>query len=321
MKFLHLLAATLLAVLVPAQGNTTSGAPDGAVEATLAPSSEVITPNTVFQLKLSVKFRQAVKMPATLLGGHRLQTFLDGAEDQELVEAVDGTVAIAAGTELTRVVDIDPGKHWPDGQLADKGVLGFEWVGIAGAQATVRVVPDQTDLDVDALDLTRTKVRLVTSRGEMVVSFRPDKAPNHVRNFIKLSKEGFYNGTRFHRIIRNFMIQGGCPNTKRGVEGIPGTGSPGYTVDAEFNDIKHVRGILSMARSNDPNSAGSQFFLMHGAAPGLDGKYSAFGQVESGLDVLDAIADTRVQPAPNRELSMPAEDVWLYAAVVEPVYK
>ncbi|MBK8974828.1 MAG: peptidylprolyl isomerase [Planctomycetes bacterium] len=172
------------------------------------------------------------------------------------------------------------------------------------------------------LDLSRTRVKLVTSKGEMVIGFRPDMAPNTVANFVKLAKDGFYNGTRFHRIIRGFMIQGGDPNTKRGATGTPGTGGPGYTIDAEFNELRHVRGVLSMARSRDPNSAGSQFFIMHGKAPALDEHYTAFGQLESGLDVLDSIADTPVRLHPGSgEASVPVEDVWVYAAVVEPVFK
>ena len=133
-----------------------------------------------------------------------------------------------------------------------------------------------------------------------MVEFWPDVAPNHVRNFLKLAQSGFYDGTAFHRVIKNFMIQGGCPNTKEGATGEPGTGDPGYRIPAEFNDVKHVRGILSMARSSDPNSAGCQFFVMHGEAPGLNGQYTAFGQLESGLETLDKIA----AQAPKRSVQI-----------------
>src|SRR5690606_19792668 len=209
---------------------------------------------------------------------------------------------------------IDSG-DWEPGQLV------VAWEGELDAKITVQIVPDQTELDVDALDLSQTKVRLLTNHGEMLVSFFPEQAPGHVKNFVKLAKDGFYNGTRFHRIIRGFMIQGGDPNTKPGAEGPIGAGGPGYRIDAEFSDIKHVRGILSMARAQDINSAGSQFFVMHGEASSLDGKYSVFGQLESGLDTLDAIAGVRVRPSPSGEPSVPVEDVHLYAAVVEPVFK
>lgn len=117
----------------------------------------------------------------------------------------------------------------------------------------------------------------------------PQIAPNTVHNFIDLVSKGYYNGLTFHRVIAGFMIQGGCPNGT-------GMGGPGYQIDGEFaqngfaNDLKHTKGVLSMARSMMPNSAGSQFFIMHAASPHLDGSYAAFGQVTEGLDVIDAIA-------------------------------
>jgi peptidyl-prolyl cis-trans isomerase B (cyclophilin B) len=156
----------------------------------------------------------------------------------------------------------------------------------------------------------------------MTVGFRPDKAPNHVKNFVKLAKEGFYDGTKFHRVVKGFMIQGGCPNTREGAKGMPGTGNPGYSVNAEFNDIRHERGVLSMARSQDPNSAGSQFFVLHGTAPHLDNQYSAFGQLVSGLDTLDKIASVPVRQQPQGgETSAPVEPVHLHQAVVLPAFK
>ena len=120
----------------------------------------------------------------------------------------------------------------------------------------------------------------------------PDKAPQSVYNFIDLCNHNFYDGLIFHRVIRGFMIQGGCP------EGT-GMGGPGHCIKGEFffngvkNDLKHKRGVLSMARSSSPNSAGSQFFIMHENAPHLDGQYAAFGKVTSGMDVVDAIATTK----------------------------
>ena len=145
----------------------------------------------------------------------------------------------------------------------------------------------------------------------MVVSFFPDKAPGHVHNFLKLSQQGFYDGTRFHRVIRNFMVQGGCPNTKQGASGVPGTGRPpGPGLRAEFNDVPHTRGILSMARSRDPNSAGSQFFVVHAEhAPHLDGQYTVFGKVEQGLEVLDEIAGVECSFSETGERSVPKEQI------------
>ena len=128
----------------------------------------------------------------------------------------------------------------------------------------------------------KAKATITTRLGTMVVEFYPDQAPLHVKNFITLAESGFYNGTSFHRVIPGFMIQGGDPEGN-------GTGGPGYTIPAEFNSTKHVPGILSMARRNDPDSAGSQFFIMVGASPQLDDKYSVFGKVIEGLEVADKI--------------------------------
>lgn len=127
--------------------------------------------------------------------------------------------------------------------------------------------------------------------GQIVAELYPETAPNTVRNFISLIQKGFYNGLIFHRVIPGFMIQGGCPEGK-------GTGGPGYHIKGEFtgngvqNTLKHTRGVLSMARSMAPDSAGSQFFIMHQDSPHLDGQYAAFGKVIEGMDVVDQIAAT-----------------------------
>jgi len=139
---------------------------------------------------------------------------------------------------------------------------------------------------------------LDTSLGKVVLMFYPDKAPNHVKNFIKLAKEGFYDGTRFHRCIPGFMVQGGDPKSKA-LSKVGEWGTGGHEVDgkevtvmAEFNDVSHVRGILSMARSAEPDSASSQFFITVKDSPFLDQQYSAFGKVVSGMDVVDKIVLT-----------------------------
>ena len=127
---------------------------------------------------------------------------------------------------------------------------------------------------------------------KMEIELYPEIAPETCANFEKLVKAGFYNGLTFHRVIKGFMIQGGCPKGN-------GMGGPGWTIKGEFaanghkNDLKHTKGVLSMARTMDPNSAGSQFFIMHEAAPHLDGQYAAFGKVVNGLDVVDEIANVR----------------------------
>jgi peptidyl-prolyl cis-trans isomerase B (cyclophilin B) len=160
---------------------------------------------------------------------------------------------------------------------------------------------------------------LKTSDGEMVVEFWPEVAPKTVANFEKLAREGFYDGTAFHRIMRGFMIQGGDPNTKDpSKEASYGTGGPGYSIPAEFNDRPHLRGVLSMARSADPNSAGSQFFICLGTVSQLDHKYTVFGQVIKGLDVLDKIGATPVGRGPSGELSKPLTRVTLESVKIVP---
>jgi peptidyl-prolyl cis-trans isomerase B (cyclophilin B) len=145
-----------------------------------------------------------------------------------------------------------------------------------------------------------------TTCGEMTIEFWPEVAPKTVENFKKLAREGFYDGTCFHRIIKGFMIQGGDPLTKDpGEQHRWGTGGPGYKIKAEFNDRSHQRGVLSMARSQDPDSAGSQFFICHGDANFLDRQYTAFGQVVKGDDVLEQIATTPVAAGGGGERSKP----------------
>src|SRR2546426_6017064 len=146
-----------------------------------------------------------------------------------------------------------------------------------------------------------------TTEGEMVVEFWPDVAPKTVENFKTLARKGFYDGTCFHRVIKDFMIQGGDALTKDPTkEAQWGTGDPGYKIKAEFNSRSHTRGVLSMARSNDPDSAGSQFFICHGAPNFLDGKYTAFGKLIKGDDVLEKIATTPTHPPdrPNKRMGV-----------------
>jgi len=140
-------------------------------------------------------------------------------------------------------------------------------------------------------------VLLETNRGNMIAEFWPDVAPKHVRNYLDLCYTGFYDGTQFHRVGPGFMIQGGDPNTKDpSKKALWGQGNGPRMVTAEFNAKKHVRGVLSMARGGDPNSASCQFFVMHGPYPSLDGKYSAFGALIDGLDTLDKIATAQGTP-------------------------
>jgi len=147
-----------------------------------------------------------------------------------------------------------------------------------------------------------------TVAGDMVVEFWTDVAPKTVENFKKLARQGFYDGTAFHRVIRGFMIQGGDPLTKdAGMEHRWGTGDPGYKIKAEFSQRRHEKGVLSMARSANPDSAGSQFFICHGDAAFLDGQYTAFGRLLKGEDVLDKIAGTACKAAGERSPSRPIQ--------------
>lgn len=160
---------------------------------------------------------------------------------------------------------------------------------------------------------------LETSAGEMVVEFWPEVAPKTVENFKKLAREGFYDGTAFHRIIKGFMIQGGDPNTKDpSNERSYGTGGPGYNIRAEFNDRPHVRGVISMARAADPHSAGSQFFICLGTASSLDRQYTAFGELIKGFDVLETIGATPVSRSAAGEASKPTSRVALESVKIVP---
>lgn len=151
------------------------------------------------------------------------------------------------------------------------------------------------------------KARIVTSMGNIEVKFHPENAPIHCFNFITRAESGFYDGTKFHRVIPNFMIQGGDPNSKDNDPSDDGGGGPLVNIPHEFNNTKHVPGILSMARVGDKNfGAGCQFFIMHGEAGFLDREYTAFGEVTNGQDVVDKIATTSINP---RIKDRPATDV------------
>lgn len=160
--------------------------------------------------------------------------------------------------------------------------------------------------------MSETQAVIETRFGEIKLRFFPDVAPNHVNNFIELAKKGFYDGTIFHRVIPGFMIQGGDPNTKGNDKSRYGMGGPGYQLKAEFNSRPHKRGTLSMARAANPDSAGSQFFICVADAPFLDGQYTVFGEVISGMDVADKIVS---QPRDRRD--NPLERIEMKVRIVE----
>ena len=158
-----------------------------------------------------------------------------------------------------------------------------------------------------------------TNEGEMVVQFWTDAAPNTIENFKKLARQGFYDGTIFHRIVKGFMIQGGDPNSKDPAkESAYGAGGPGYKIKAEFNNHSHDRGVISMARGPDPDSAGSQFFICLAPVRRLDGQYTTFGKLIKGDDVLDKIGNTPVEGNAQGEMSKPTKRVVIESVKIVP---
>ncbi|MEW6234837.1 MAG: peptidylprolyl isomerase [Candidatus Omnitrophota bacterium] len=174
---------------------------------------------------------------------------------------------------------------------------------------------DQEDINMNNPNHREVAV-LDTDAGVIVLGFFPDVAPKHVENFVQLARSGFYNGTKFHRIIPGFMIQGGDPNTKTADVSSWGMGGPGSTVPAEFNNKPHIRGTLSMARSSDPNSAGSQFFICQVPYPSLDGKYTVFGETLEGLEVVDKIVTAPIVPETKNRGDRPINPVAIKNVVI-----
>ncbi len=160
--------------------------------------------------------------------------------------------------------------------------------------------------------MSETKAVIETKFGNLEIRFFPDVAPGHVNNFISLAQKGFYDGTIFHRVIPGFMIQGGDPNSKSADKSRHGMGGPGYTVKAEFNDKPHKRGILSMARAANPDSAGSQFFICVADSFFLDRQYTVFGEVVSGMEAADKIVS---QPRDKKD--NPNERIEIKVRIVE----
>jgi peptidyl-prolyl cis-trans isomerase B (cyclophilin B) len=185
--------------------------------------------------------------------------------------------------------------------------------GIASKEA-VQATPTAVQEVVKELstDADKEVAIIKTSEGEMVLEFYSVVAPNHVENFKKLAKTGFYDGTCFHRVVAGFMIQGGDPNSKDvSKKDSWGMGGPGYTINAEFNSKPHVRGTLSMAHASDPNSAGSQFFICHDDAPFLNGKFTVFGKLIKGYQTLDKIAYRATPSAYKSAVEFTPDERWV----------
>ncbi len=291
----------------------------GLVATLQAPRTTVAALGTV-ELRLVLQIAADTEVPAALLSGADLVTTVDDKPGPAIrEEGHGGPVHLLAGTRIERTLQLPVARLVPNPPAADTAVVTVAWRDLAGVKVQVRVVPDASKIDIAKLDLTKTKVVLITSLGDMTLAFRPDKAPATVENFVKLAKSGFYDGTKIHRVSRNFMIQGGDPFTKEESRRREwGSGGPGYKINAEISDLRHTRGILSMARGTDINSAGSQFFIMHRDVPQLDGQYTSFGQLEAGADVLDRIANV---PCGGPKGETPLQDIVVESAVVLPVLK
>ena len=185
------------------------------------------------------------------------------------------------------------------------------------AFAAVSTCADAAKNNNKGKNVTTEKIMVIeTSFGSIEIKFYPNKAPKHVEAIQKLTGEGFYNGTTFHRVIPGFMIQGGDPNSKSQNRAMHGMGGPGFTIPAEFNDVPHKRGVCSMARSQNPNSAGSQFFICVASNPsvsGLDRQYTVWGECIKGMEVADAIVavkrDQNDNPLQRIEMKVSLKDV------------
>jgi peptidyl-prolyl cis-trans isomerase B (cyclophilin B) len=185
--------------------------------------------------------------------------------------------------------------------------------------AAVVFATEEKKPETTPMNLSEEVAVIKTSEGDMVVQFWTDAAPNTVENFKKLARQGFYDGTTFHRIVKGFMIQGGDPNSKDPAkEDSYGQGGPGYNIKAEFNDHSHDRGVISMARGPDPDSAGSQFFICLAPVHRLDHQYTTFGKLVKGQDVLDKIGDTPVTRNSMGEPSKPTKRVVIESIKIVP---
>lgn len=289
------------------------------VKARLDMPRSVVGAANAIDFRLTLEITADTTVPASLLSGMTLAITVNEEPGPQITEKGNGgEVALAKGTRIERTVSLPAARFVPNASASEFSTVAVQWVGLTGANCVFKIAPDASKLDIAALDHSKTKVVLVTNHGEMTVSFRPDKAPKHVESFLNLCKSGFYDGTKFHRVIRNFMIQGGDMLSKDDSQMARwGQGQPGFKLQAEFSDIRHVRGTLSAARlGGDVNSASSQFYIVHKDAPHLDNQYSAFGNLEAGTDVLDSIAN--VQTGQN---DVPVKHVVLEAAVILPVMK
>jgi Peptidyl-prolyl cis-trans isomerase (rotamase) - cyclophilin family len=212
--------------------------------------------------------------------------------------AIAGLFAACQAQETTATTESTPAAPEP-AATSTEAISAADTTATTEPSATVATTETTATAAIETVGMKKEEKKMTdpknavaeihTTSGTITVRFFPGKAPNHVKNFIDLAESGFYNGTKFHRVIPGFMIQGGDPNTKSGSPNSWGTGDGPRRLKAEFSDIHHKRGILSMARSTDPDSASSQFFITVADAGFLDKQYTVFGEVLSGMDVADKI--------------------------------
>lgn len=279
----------------------------------------IVAAHAELTLRLLIQVKEDSEVPAQLLNGANLTVRCNGQPHRAIVqEGKGGKVSLAKGTRIERFLTFPATRFLTDPDVGEIVTVAVAWKGLLGVDCTFKVAPNTKNVKLEDLDLAKTEVMLITNYGDIQLSFRPDKAPKHVENFIKLCLQGFYDKTKFHRVMRNFMIQGGCPNTKSdSLRAKWGSGGAGYNLKLEPSDLRHLRGTLSMARAGR-DTASSGFFVVHKDAPHLDNGYSAFGNVVAGMDTVDRIANVRVA-GPNK--SAPVEPVIVEAAIVLPKKK
>ena len=221
-------------------------------------------------------------------------------------------------SQFPRDIGLD---SWKILRLIMKKLLFCCVSGLALALVAAMVTPARAADATNAPAAAKEVAIIKTTEGDMVLEFWPEAAPKTVANFKKLAKDGFYDGTAFHRVVKGFMIQGGDPNTKNAnAPDTYGTGGPHYTIPDEFNDHAHVRGVISMAHTGAPNSGGSQFFICLADAPGLNHKFSAFGKLIKGDDVLGKIGDTACTgPNAMGEMAIPKTRIGVISIKIVPV--
>ncbi len=318
-------ALVFFPALGPAQGADSKPA-DQAVGEKALPDVEYnikvlipyVTPGDSIEISYGIKINKETKVRPSVLFGSGIELYLGGKSLGPITDSpadeVPMTLKKGGAVQATLPVSVNDLIRKSGLKLNQTEslelVLGFG----PSARATITVVPDMSKYPLDKLDLTKTKVVIFTDFGYMVAKFFPEKAPNHVKRFVGLARKHFYDGIQFHRIVPGFMVQGGDFHTR--APGSPSDMGAQPPMKAEFNDIKHVKGILSMARTNDPDSASAQFFLMHGRAPYLDNNYTVFGQVIEGLEVIDELAKQPIGRSQSGEMSRPLKPVWIRKMIV-----